>query len=794
MDNSYKLAAEIAPLTFYEQDLDLRYLWMHQGQVEKPGFDVKGRTSEDLFGAEEAAKLNAFKRKVLQTGQTARDIFPLVYKGEERSFDLIVAPRKNEEGEVVGVIGVANDITDRLLAWQKVVESENLYRLLSECTSDFIWLCAEDGTLLFASPSCERMTHWKISEVVGEDLRKFMQIGRGTDEAFIQAFNRACKGERQKALSHCISRRDGSTLWVETVLTPVLDQDGRTFKVLGSTRDVSERALWNEVHTARTKFFKDAQRGRFQQAMEDLLSFLEARTGNCCAVFAKHPDSEEMAMIACGGLSKSVKKLLLASLREEPFAVRERTLKDNERTFAHASDFPRRQANCLCKAGIHSMWAEPICTLDSSGAVGVLEIFSASEGPPAEEHLQFFAGVADFLSLALHRKWTEDRLRLHAKILEHVPDSVIMADLNGIIRSWSKSSERIYGYTAEEAIGQPISLLHPEEKEHFYPELLQRVVKEEPIRFEKQRKRKSGEQFYGRSAVSALRDSDGDLVGIIGSTTDVTQEREVAEKLAETNTRLEVAALEAKELAEKAQAASVAKSQFLANMSHEIRTPMNGVIGMAELLSFTNLDEEQRRYTEAIQKSGDAMIAVVNQILDFSAIESGRMQLHLAPFSPRKLVSDVALMLEAMASAKNLSLRCTTSDDIPELIRGDAERIRQVLVNLVGNAIKFTDSGSVELSVTVNKAFSQHCSLRFRVTDTGSGIPENCLKTIFASFTQADGSSTRRHGGTGLGLTISRELCMMMGGNLEVASTVGVGSVFHADLPFRIVGGAALAA
>ena len=367
---------------------------------------------------------------------------------------------------------------------------------------------------------------------------------------------------------------------------------------------------------------------------------------------------------------------------------------------------------------------------------------------------------------------SESRFR---NLFEKVPAIAVQGyGMDGVTLYWNLASENLYGYTAKEAIGKKLIdlIIPPEMREDVKAAMRSMAETKIPIpASELTLMRKDGSRIVVFSSHAIVEKADGEPV-LFCMDIDLTSRKEAEEALLR--------------LKEAAEAANQAKSEFLANMSHEIRTPINGVMGMLQLLEITPLDAEQTSYVHMATEAANRLTRLLTDILDLSRVEAGRMEIRKVPFRVRDIVDSVSGLFAVTARNKNLALGCSLAPDMPELLVGDEMRVRQVLFNLVGNALKFTQQGSVCMDISaLNTKGSPCCQVHFCIADTGIGIPEDRLGEIFEPFRQVENSYTRSYQGAGLGLSIVRRLVSLMDGTITIESTPGVGTQVHVVLPLQ---------
>jgi PAS domain S-box-containing protein len=457
---------------------------------------------------------------------------------------------------------------------------------------------------------------------------------------------------------------------------------------------------------------------------------------------------------------------------------------------AHDSNFPR--AAIAAREGLHAAFGFPV--LLRGEVLSVMEFFSREIREPDADLLSMLSTVGNQIGMFIDRsRAQEERDRFFTVSL----DLLCIVGFDGWFKRVNPAWQRVLGYSEAEMLSRPyLDFIHPDDRDASLAEARKLADGNDLIYFENRYLHKDGTMRWLLWAASPIPAQQ--IIYAYGR--DITERKAAEETIARdarelktTHRALEDQASRLSQLVKeletakrRAEEATETKSAFLANMSHEIRTPLNAILGMTTLALQTRLSAEQQDYLTTVKSSSESLLDIVNDILDFSKIEALRLELDRAELSLRETVGDAAKALAIRAAEKGIELAYDISADVPDALLGDAGRLRQVLLNVLGNSVKFTNEGEVVLRVHVEESDASRAKLRFSVSDTGIGIPREKQQQIFQAFTQADSSTTRRYGGTGLGLAISLQLVEMMRGRMWVESDVGRGSTFYFTASFEV--------
>ena len=671
----------------------------------------------------------------------------LTSDGSERIIAWHNARLLDEGGTIIGVLGSGEDITERVRAEEALRQSEQRYRALVENQREGMATADPEDRFTFTNPATEGIFGVPAGSLVGRSLKEFM-----TPAEFARVQSETAKrreGEKSRYEVRGV-RPDGTERTVLISASPLQDENGQFMGSLGIFRDITE---WRDAQDA----LKDSE--------ERVLTILESIDAD---IYVADMESYEILFMNQHMLQSFGTDLVGQTCWKE--------LRGGDAPCPHCTN-PRlldekgRPAGVVVWEGQNPITSQWYMNYDRAiewvdGRIVRLQI--------ATDITRIKQTEADL------RQAKEDAERLY----NIVPSGIFTVDTERRITSVNDRALEITGYTEEDLLGNPCTVFAVEPclaRCGLYSEDVAKPISGRECVVQT----RDGRRLFVSKNADLIRDVEGKVIGGIESFEDITERKAAEDALVSSNRELERAVARANRLAIEAEKANLAKSEFLANMSHEIRTPMNGIIGMTELALGTKLTHEQRDYLMAVQTSADSLLGLINDILDLSKIEAGRLAIEELDFNLREVIEGIADIMTQRRGDKDIELIFHLDPASPLWVRGDPLRLRQILVNLIGNAIKFTEKGEIVVKVEPATQSDAEIELLCSVSDTGIGIQGDKLDLIFDSFSQADGSITRQYGGTGLGLAISRQLTQLMGGRISVESEVGVGSTFSFTVVMR---------
>jgi PAS domain S-box-containing protein len=628
---------------------------------------------------------------------------------------------------------VISDYAARRRAEAAVLESEERFRILVGGVQDYaIFTLDPHGKVVTWNAGAELMKGYSADEIIGQSFSRFYpqeDIDRGKPEEDLQI---AVSDDRFE--TECWrERKDGSRFYANLVITAVRSRSGSLLGFSEISRDITER--------------KRAEEAQHKSAEEFRAAFEDAPFGMCLSSLDNQLLRVNQALCQLLGYSK------------------EELLAEGSHGLTHSDDLERlrRAADEMSSGRAASAEFEKRYIHKQGNVIWVhmkISVVQDRRGEPAH----FITHVQDITD----RRHMEDELRKLVSVVGSSSDFIGTATMEGKVTFVNPAGRRMVGLDGTAPLpGTILDFVTDGEQERFRNDAVRTILEKGRWDGETEfRHWKTGTPIpMWQSIFQITEESTGRPIAMATICRDITERKRAEADL--------------KKAKENAEAANRSKSEFLANMSHEIRTPMNGIIGMTDLVLDTELSSEQAEYLDMVKGSAEALLTLLNDILDFSKIEAGKLEMDYLSFDLRKSLGEVVKTLAIRAQQKGLEVIFDVASEVPTNVVGDPARIRQVLVNLVGNSIKFTERGEIEIKVQTEAQSAEGAVLRISVRDTGIGIPVEKQQKIFEAFSQADSSTTRKYGGTGLGLTIVGQLVGLMGGKLWVESEAGKGSTFY---------------
>jgi len=789
------------PDSIYMMDLDCRQLLANKTEVRFRGAqseaEVLGKNEFDIYPRELAEKFYQDNQTVLQSGQPLinREEFIYDQRGEKLWLLSSKFPLRDRDGQVTGLVGIGRDITQRKQVEEALRMSEEKYRSVFQALHEGVIMQNAAGEIIASNPAAEEVLGLEPGEIgeyslFDEDWRAV----HGDGTPFLQEEQPAQVSLRTglalRDIEMGVRTPDGELVWLNVNSEPMPSQPGELpDAVIVSFTDISERKEAEAMLIASQQAYRQLVEQVPEVIYTDEIGGNWRYLGPNIKTLCGYSDRELMSDPGLWTrlvLEEDRERLTsrISQLKPGDILNLEYRIQTRERGVIWVRDH-----GVVNEIGPNPMEGHTKTRLVVQGLLGDITQQKEIEAELLYNEARFRSLFNDS-PIAL---WEEDLSPVKEKLVElragGVSDiAAYLADHPETVRECmdmfkaldvNRAALNLYGASdLEEFIGLMQIIPAGGSDQPFRDELAQIAAGASSYMIEKNDVVLGGKKRTVRINWAAIPGCEEDLSKVVVSLIDLTEQKQAEAELLSSNRQLEQAIAHAKVLAAQAEMANIAKSEFLANMSHEIRTPMNGVIGMTGLLLDTELNDEQRRYTEIVRSSGEALLTLINDILDFSKIEAGKLGLETLEFDLISMLDDFAASMAVRAHEKDLELVVAAAPDVPAMLLGDPGRLRQVLNNLVGNALKFTHRGEVAVRVSCLGQPGGVAELLFSVRDTGIGIPPEKIGLLFSKFTQVDASTTRQYGGTGLGLAISKQLAELMGGQIGVNSTPGQGSEF----------------
>lgn len=725
--------------------------------------DTHAPTADSVIAAFHPDDQEVVRSQILQVAETGREMQsePRLIRpnGEVRRLQSMAGAELGPDGKVKTVFGVVRDVTEDRRTMDLIQRSEARYRLLADNTADVITRIRRDGSSRYISPSVEAMLGWRSEEMTGQigdyvhpdDFERVMAVIEG-----------AMEDSDRQAVVHRARHRAGHYIWVESSFQRIRSEPGEPEEVVVVIRDMSQRkAVEDQLQAALDQARESETRYRLlTDRSEDII----ITYGYDTLVTYASPSLERITGIKPEDiLGKTVNTLLHPEDWREVNAKLAAFIRDHP-----DQDMTTQRYRAFVKNGeVRHYETRTRIVRDDQGRV--LEIQDMARDVTETRRLE-----AELREAVDRVQASEARYRLLADRSE---DVIATYGYDMKVTYVSPVVETVTGVPPEDILGTPVTnLIHPDDADEAI-ERLSTFIRENPDKdmFSQTYRAftRDGDIRHYETRTRIVRDGTGRVKEIQDVVRDVTETRRLEDEL--------------REALAKAETAGQVKAEFLANMSHELRTPLTSVVGFAGLLKGSeHLTAEDRRHVDRIATGSEVLLSVINDILDYSKLEAEALEMDLQPFHVWDLAHGAGDLMEAQRAAKGLDLKIDVAASVPEALRGDAGRLRQVTLNFLSNAMKFTARGGVRLDVAGAPGPAGTWRLRVAVTDTGIGIASGKLDSLFERFTQADQSTTRNFGGTGLGLAISKRLVEAMGGEIGATSEPGAGSTFWFEVPLGI--------